>query len=120
MSTDDDGAGELAPKRHIEPLERKRELFAETKRKKREQRERDERRVRREVQELLHSYLGMINRPGVGQPAPKALLVPDNLAFETDQKNGWVIACKATGVKVRIILSVVPDMSDQELPLKPV
>lgn len=120
MSTDDDEAGELAPKRYTDHEERKRELFAETKRKKREQRERDEKNVRRDVQELLFDYLRMINMPDAGRPAPTTVLVPGNLVFESDKKNGWVIACKATGVKVRIILSVVPDMSDQELPLKPV
>jgi hypothetical protein len=119
MSTDEVEAGEFVPRHTTEELETKRELFAETKRKKREQREKDEKNVRREVQALLHNYLLMLNIPGESKFMPKTVMVPGNIKFEADKQNGWVIVCRETGVKVRLILSVVPDMSDQELPLKP-
>lgn len=90
-------------------------LFGESKRKARESREQDEAEFRLTTLKFLHEYLSLINQDPERRREVK---VPADLVFETSRQTGWVLASRTTGVKAKIVLSIIPQF-DEDMPLKP-
>lgn len=89
-------------------------LFGESKRKAREAREKDEAEFRLSTLKFLHEYLSLINQDPERRREVK---VPADLVFEASRQAGWVLASRTTGVKAKIVLSIIPRF-DEDMPLK--
>lgn len=114
MADEDKGLGRVpGPTR-----QHKLALFDESKRRAKEQREHDERVFRANAHKFLHEYLSLINLPK-DQRATKNVLVPPNFRIEASRQMGWMLTCTDTGIKAKVVLSIVPDLSSEDLPLKP-